>query len=383
MKVSKRFTLLVILASALLTVMAGSMLGPVVNLVREGLGVDPASVGLIVTTHSLFVAIFSPLAGALVDRIGTRRPFLYGLVLYGLAGGSGLFIDSYWLLIASRALLGIAVAAILNSVTVSILSLYEGPERNKIMGWRGSANSFGAMLFPLLGGGLGNISWHLPFAVYLVGLPIGLLAFIAMPEVYRGKPRDTSDGFSALRVFRDNPVLLAIYSLSFLAMVILYAGQVFLPQLLETIGIVNPFYISLYFATASLSSALTALAYGKIKSRLSYKSVALLILALWAVGLIGISQAASGWVVVVSMVLIGMGRGMVIPAAAVWASETVPASFRGRIIAYLTTLGYVGQFSSPLLFQPVFLWLGFNGVFLVASVVCALVFLLFLGLVKR
>ena len=117
MKISNRLTLSVILLSATLTVMAGSTLSPIVNLVREGLGVDPALAGLIITTHSLFVAIFSPLMGIFIDRIGTRKPFIFGLVLYGLAGGSGLFITSYWLLIASRAFLGIAVAAILLAVT--------------------------------------------------------------------------------------------------------------------------------------------------------------------------------------------------------------------------------------------------------------------------
>ncbi|MFC1958277.1 MFS transporter, partial [Chloroflexota bacterium] len=152
------------------------MLAPVVNLVRDGLGADPASAGLIITTHALFVALSSPLVGIFIDRIGTKKPFIFGLILYAIGGGSGLFINSYWLLIAGRAILGIAVAAIMSSITVIILNLYEGSERNKIMGWRGSANSFGGMLFPLIGGALGSLSWHLPFAVYLVGLPLGLLA---------------------------------------------------------------------------------------------------------------------------------------------------------------------------------------------------------------
>ena len=112
MKIPKRLTLSVILVSATLTVMAGSLLAPVVNMVREGLVVDRASVGLIITTHSLFIALFSPLMGILIDKIGTKKLFTFGLVLYGLAGGSGLLINSYWVLIASRAIFGIAVSAI-------------------------------------------------------------------------------------------------------------------------------------------------------------------------------------------------------------------------------------------------------------------------------
>ena len=210
MQIFNRFTLWVLLVSATLTVMAGAILAPVLNMMREGLGVDPASVALIITTHGLFVAIFSPLFGNLIDRIGTKKPFMFGLALYGLAGGSGLFITSYWALIVSRAILGIAVAAIINSITVTILNLYKGAERNKIMGWRGSANSFGGVIWPLLGGFLGTFFWHLPFAVYLIGIPLGFLALITVPETHREKIQDAGKEGSVLKVFKNNPMLFAI-----------------------------------------------------------------------------------------------------------------------------------------------------------------------------
>jgi len=383
MKISNRFTLWVILASATLTVMAGSMLAPVVNLVRDGLGVDPASAGLIITTHGLFVALSSPMVGILIDRIGTRKLFIFGLVLYGLAGGSGLFITSYWLLIASRAILGIGVAAIMNSITVIILNLYEGVERNKIMGWRGSANSFGSMVFPLLGGALGSLSWHLPFAVYTIGLPLGLLALITIPEAYREKDQDTKGEGSVLQIFRDIHVLLAIYGLMFLSNIILYAQAVFLPQLLETIGISSPFFISLFFTITGLSAALTSLMYGKVKSKLSYKTIVLISLALSTFGLMTISQAPGALLIAASVAIIGIGRGVIQPAIPVWVGDLIPSSYRGRIISYLMTLGYIGQFSSPILFSPVFSSLGYTGVFLVAGGICSFVFLLFLVFLRK
>jgi len=71
------------------------------------------------------------------------------------------------------------------------------------------------------------------------------------------------------------------------------------------------------------------------------------------------------------------------PALPVWVGEIVPVPFRGRITSYLTTLGYVGQFSSPILFGLVFSPLGFNGVFLVAGAICVPVFLLFLVLMRK
>ena len=100
---------------------------------REGLGTDPASAAIIITTHGILIAICSPLIGVVIDRIGIKRPFVLGLFLYGLAGASGLFINSYWMLIIGRICFGVAVAAIFTSITVIILNLYKGTERNKVI----------------------------------------------------------------------------------------------------------------------------------------------------------------------------------------------------------------------------------------------------------
>ncbi len=143
---SKRLPLGVILASATLTIMAGSVIAPVLNVMRDGLGVAPSSVGLIITTHGLFMAFFSLLMGSVIDRKGARRPFIFSLIGYGLAGGSGLLINSYWVLLVSRACLGIALAGIFTAINVLILNTYEGGERDRIMGWRGSAQSFGGVI---------------------------------------------------------------------------------------------------------------------------------------------------------------------------------------------------------------------------------------------
>jgi len=378
MKNYNRFTLWVILSAATLTVMAGAIVAPVLNLMREGLNVAPTSAGLIITTHGLFVALFSPLVGNLIDRIGTKKPFVFGLLLYGLAGGSGLFITSYWLLIISRAILGIAVAAFLNSIVVMILNLYEGVERNKVMGWRAGANNLGGIIWPLTGGVLGGFSWHLPFAIYSVGIPLGFFALITVPETRTQKSQDAGKGSSVLQVFRNNPILFAIYGFMFLGVILLYAIIVFLPQLLEEMGISDPFYISLFISTFALSAGLVSLVYWRIKAGLSYKMVVLITLAIWAVALITISQVSSVWLIAASVALFGIGLGMLIPTVLVWIGEIAPVSFRGRLMSYLGTFGFGGQFVSPIIFAPVVLSLGLGGVFLVAGGFCALLFFLFL-----
>jgi MFS family permease len=378
MRESNKFALWIILASATLTVMAGAIISPIVNLMREDLALDRAAAGLIITTHALFVALFSPLVGSLMDKIGPKKPYLFGLVLYGLAGGAGLFARSYWSLLALRALLGIAVAAIMNPITVIILNLYQGAARNKAMGWRGSANSMGGILWPLLGGVLGGFSWRVPFGVYVVGIPLGVLALLAVPDARPQERTHTGKDGPVWDILRDHPLLFVIYGLMLLTNVLLYTIVVFVPQLLERLGVSRPFHISLFLTAMTLSAGVTSLLYGRIKSRLSYERIVLIALALWAVGYTAVSQATSPLVIALATAFFGIGQGMTMPALMVWVGELVPAPFRGRVAAYLGMFGSLGQFLAPVLFGVLLQVVELGGIFLIAGAICAFVFVAFL-----
>ncbi|MGC9529918.1 MAG: MFS transporter [Candidatus Bipolaricaulaceae bacterium] len=247
-----RRILFILLASSTLTVMAGAVIGPVVRHISQGLNVDPSSAGLIITTHGLFIFLLSPVAGSLIDRFGVRRPFLAGLLLYGTSGGSGLVIASYVPLLVSRAFLGAAVALVFTSVTVSILRMYQGTERNRAMGLRSMANSLGGAAWPLLGGSLGLISWHLPFGVYLAGIPLGLPALIYMPDI---GPREEDGDGTVLSVLGSRPVLFLVYGLMLLLNALQYAIVIYLPERLGSVSITTSFQVSLFLAATAVAGA--------------------------------------------------------------------------------------------------------------------------------
>jgi len=385
MAVSKKFSLGVIFASATLTIMAGSIIAPVLNLMRDSLGVAPSSVGLIITTHGLFMALFSPLMGSVIDRKGARRPYIVALICYGLAGGSGLLINSFWVLLVSRACLGIALAGIFAGINVLILNMYDGIERDRVMGWRGSAQSFGGVIWPLIGGTLGGLSWRFPFAVYMLAIPIGLLAIAAVPEPAIQHPaRAESKGRpSVFGIFRERPVLIVIYGLMFFGNILLYAIVIFMPQLLESFGISSTFRIGLFITAMTASAGVTAFVYGKIRSRFSYRVIVTIAVALWTVAFAAISQAPGSRIIAMAVALFGVSQGLILPTVMVWIGDAVPPSFRGRFSSYLGTFGFIGQFLSPILFAPVLMLLGLRGVFLVGAGVGAAWFLMLLFGVGR
>lgn len=88
---------------------------------------------------------------------------------------------------------------------------------------------------------------------------------------------------------------------------------------------------------------------------------------LWTVAFSIISQAPLSWVIAIGMAVFGVSQGLMMPTVMVWIGDVVPSSFRGRFSSYLGTFGFIGQFLSPILFAPVFIQLGFKGVFIAGA----------------
>jgi sugar phosphate permease len=127
-----------------------------------------------------------------------------------------------------------------------------------------------------------------------------------------------------------------------------------------------------------LSAAITAFLYKTVKSKLSYKSISLIGLGLWAFGFLLLSQSLSMPAIIISIVLYGIGQGMILPTLNLWVSELTNTCMRGRMISYLTTFLFVGQFLPPIIFNPVFSSFSFNGVFLISGLICIIFAILLL-----
>ena len=370
-----RGTLAVIVASATLTVMAGAVLGPVVPGIQDGLGVSESLAGLIITTHGAFVVLASPLAGALVDRYGPRRPYVAGLGIYTVGGSAGLLIDSFLPLLASRAVLGVGVAFVYTGVTVLIYDLFEGRRMDRALGLRSGANSVGAAVWPLVGGALGVVSWQTPFAVYLIGAPLGALALAVIPAVERGTAGASADRSEADRpaergtlvILRHSPALSTVYLLYFGANALLYSIVVFYPQLLGSIGVGSAFGVGLYLSANGTAGGVSAVLYDRLKRRVGSFALVGVAFLLWvaAFGLATVVETPAG--AFAPVVLFGLGIGLVFPSSFAWIESLAPKDRQGQFGSYLAMAGYVGQFAAPVVFGPFVAPLGVRGVFAAAG----------------
>ena len=353
-----------VLATSTLTLMALTVLSSILNLLREDLGLSASHVGFLITVYAGFVVLASPFVGIAIDRLGPKPLLVTGSLIYGLSGSAGLFINSYYPLVASRAVLGIAVAAVFSAVSVIIGQNFHGKDLHQMMGLRVSVNSFAAVIWPVLGGWLGAFSWHAPFAIYLVGIPLGLaiLRWVPKSQTQTGAAGATKK-VTFMTVISRQQVLIAVYALMFMSTLVLSTVTVYLPQLLERVGVSDTFTIGLYVSAFTLTIAVTSLLYGRIKTVLDYGAIAMIAVALWALGFAVIVLAPGKATILIALVIIGLGPGLTLPAAIAWATEIGPESLRGSITGNVTTFAYLGIFLAPILLGPVETFISLPAVF--------------------
>ena len=156
----------------------------VLNLAVPRLSADlkPSSAQLlwIVDIYGFLVAGSLITMGTLGDRIGRRRLLLIGAAAFGVASVLAAFSTSAEMLIATRALLGIAGATLAPSTLSLIRNMFLDPaQRTVAIGVWVSSYSVGGAIGPLLGGVLLEYFWW--GSVFLLGVPVMVLLLVLGP----------------------------------------------------------------------------------------------------------------------------------------------------------------------------------------------------------
>jgi DHA2 family multidrug resistance protein-like MFS transporter len=184
------------LAVIALPCMLYSMDLTVLNLAVPSLSADlkPGSAELlwIVDIYGFLVAGSLITMGTLGDRIGRRKLLLIGATVFGVASALAAFSTSAAMLIATRALLGVAAATLAPSTLSLIRNMFLDPAQRTvaISVWIMSYSA-GAAIGPLIGGVLLEHFWW--GSVFLINVPVMLL-LLALGPVLLPEFRDPNAG---------------------------------------------------------------------------------------------------------------------------------------------------------------------------------------------
>jgi MFS family permease len=337
--------LYIIFLTTLMAVIGVSLISPAFPRIRDELGLSGGEVGLLVTVFTVPGIFFSPVVGWGADRWGRKKLLVASLVLFGISGGSIAAMRSFGAIMALRFIQGCAAAALSTISLALIADLYHGPEQERIMGYNGSVLSIGTASYPAIGGALAGISWHAPFYVFLLALPLG--AYVAAMLEDESAPRGTGVCASSWRNCLTARTLL-LMMVAIVTFVMLYGSYLtFFPQYLSDEYGLSAAGIGAYLSLMSLSTAIFSFSAGTIIGKLGRRWPVAMAFIFYTLSFILMGTVRAAAVIPLAVTCFGVGQGLNLPSLQVMVLDSVPKEMKASASAMYASTLRIGQSIGP------------------------------------
>ncbi|WBU65102.1 MFS transporter [Paracoccus aerodenitrificans] len=361
-----------LLLAASLTVMAAATISPALpGIQREfpDTELNRLLVRLLVPAPSLSVVLTAWLCGIFTDRIGRRPLLLSGVALFAVAGSAGLFLHDLNALLASRLLLGVALAMVMTAQSALSGDYFSGNALHTLIGAQVAARNLGGFVFITLAAALAVHSPRLPFVVYAI--PALMLPFFSrvIAETPRHSASDRTDASSEHQGWQIRVALLALGKM--LVTIIFFVMPTQLPFYLQDQGFGAPAMSGAGLAALMLAGGATAILYPRIRNLLGDGGNWACGFLVMASGFALLVSTASASGIIAACAAIGAGYALSTPGFVALSLTAAPPSGRGRTGAILTASVFLGQFLSPFISLPAIGYWGWHiaGIGLAAGLV--------------
>jgi EmrB/QacA subfamily drug resistance transporter len=174
----------VVVLGAIMSILDVTVVAVAQNTFQQEFGTDAAGAAWTATGYTLALAAVIPLSSWAASRFGTKKVYLTSLVLFTIGSILCALAWNIGSLVAFRVIQGLG-GGLLMPIGMMILTKAAGPERvGSVMAVLGIPMLLGPIGGPILGGLLiEKLSWHW---VFLINVPIGIVAFIYSWFVLRG-----------------------------------------------------------------------------------------------------------------------------------------------------------------------------------------------------
>jgi MFS family permease len=312
---------------------------------------ETVRVGILISIFGLVNALLQPFAGAFIDRIGRRKPFILGgLVFMTLATLGFLVVSNFTGLLFMRSLQGIGVALTVPAALALMVSASRKETRGGSMGIYTTSRMFGLAIGPLIGGALYDrygfdASFYTGAAFIIVAIILVQLWVREAPP----KPGKTKPG--RLQIIDPKLLTAGIIGGAFATFVM--ASDFTMMSALENqfnakLNI-DAFIFSIAFSALLFSRIFTQVPLGRLSDRIGRKPliIAGLLVLVPSTALLG--YAASVVQLTILRLVQGIGSAAVAAPAFAVAGDLAQAGGEGRQMSIITMGFGLGIALGPLL----------------------------------
>ena len=366
-----------IFSVAMMTVLGASLISPALPSISKHFhyveNIELLS-GLVLTIPALSTALFSPLAGYLLDKFG-KLVFLYpAIILWILVGFSGYFVDNIYLLLLSRFVLGMATAFITTAASALLGDYYAvgAGRKDKALSLQGLFLAFGGAVMTMIGGFLASFSWNYVFIVYLSGFLIFFFCifYLFEPRVNKNK-KALRDEKQRQKV--DYKPFLPTYFMGFFVIMMYYLISVQFPHYIEHNLGLDAKYIGFAMSASAISYGIFSFLYKDVVKILGIKKIYIYSLVLQSCSFFMVYISDSFFITILSLFIFGGAGGLVIVNNSAYLLGLAPSYAKARIYSILASCMFLGQFISPFITTPLTQSFGIKNEFLIWALTLLLV----------
>lgn len=325
---------------------------PVLPLYTERFGASPFTTGLLLAVYSGMGFIFSPVVGALSDRIGRRSI----LLLSTIGQATGFFIMGaattlLWLFIA-RTIDGIFGANV-SATQAYVADVTPPQDRSRALGLLGAAFGLGFICGPMLGGVLSLISLSAPF--YFAGALAAanaVLIFFILPESLPLENRSGLNRETFLTLFKEGRgrVIAPLMAAYFFMMAGFSIMTAFFAIFTEDRFGYNASANGYIFAGVGVISVIVQGAMiGRLIKNFTEKGIALTGVALLACSMFALPLVQTLTTLLLVGTGIAVGNSFINPTMNGLVSRSVNKYWQGRVLGLMQACASLGRFFGPLI----------------------------------
>lgn len=373
--------MIIIFGVTLVAVMGISSITPAFPGIIKSFGISTQEVGLLIASFTLPGIFLTPVTGILADRFGRKLVLVPALFIFGIGGFLCSFMTDFHSLLLFLFIEGIGAAG-LSSLNITLIGdLYSGEKRTALMGYNASILSIGTAAYPALGGFIAAFGWRYVFYLPLLAIPLGIFVIYGLKNPEPKDHQHFRDYFRQIWKSINQRSVWALFLINMMVFILLYGSYLtYMPVMLSDRLEASSVHIGLVMSVMSLVTAGTSSQLGRINKLLTSKSALLCGTVFYFLSMLMLVFSHSWILVILSVILFGLGHGLLIPSVQNMLLGFTSIKERGAFMSVNSMVLRVGQTLGPLVIGVFYTFGSLSGAFwggaLVASIMFFSVFLM-------
>jgi MFS family permease len=371
-----RFTALLIFTQ-LAGVLAFTVALPLLADMARDLAQDPSSAWLAKMVSGVLgpsMALGAIVAGWLADKYDRRWLTMAIGTLYVLASVAPSVLGSLEAIVAARFCTGFTAAA-LAAIGMTMVGDYLPEEKRAgTIGMLSALNMVGSLATLPMAGFVGDAGWRTAFLLYLLILPVILLAS-PTPLPVPAKPLARASAQIAPKRWHS-AMPIGLILLAAAIGIILTVPGIYVSFHLTSFGLGKTSTVGLLMMLNSAVAAVFSTLFGRIWNR-SPRAVFAVGFSTMGVGLVTLAYASGYGTAIPGLLLMGAGMGLLAPSVMARVVELVEEGARGKVVGAMTGLMAIAPLIGLTLLEPLVPLIGTLGVMLAIGLLSLMLFLNF------